>query len=90
MSNQIEQKLINWVSIRRESLVSADTVYLSALSELAQKALGAVQESMCASFKPHSSLPRKNLFLISEITFLPSWKKLSVNGLLPGARCSEI
>lgn len=56
MSNQIEQKLINWGSIRRESLVSADTVYLSALSELAQAALG---ESMCASYKPHSSLPWK-------------------------------
>lgn len=59
MSNQIEQKLINWVSIGRESLVSADTVYLSALCELAQAALGAVQGSMCASCKPHSSLPCK-------------------------------
>lgn len=88
MSNQIEQKLIKSVK-KGESGVSRDCGYLFVLSQLARKALEAVQELMCARCNPHSSLSWKKPVPHFGNHFSSVLKKLSVNGLFPGARCSE-
>lgn len=90
MSNQIEQKLINWVTL--EGRVWCLQTLFTCLHFLSwpREHWGLCRDRCVPAANPTAHFHAGNLFLIAEITFLPSWKKLPVNGLLPCARCCEI
>lgn len=90
MSNQIEQKLINSVSIRRESLVSAETVFTClAFSAGSKGTRGCAGIDVCQVQSPQLTSTEKKPVPHFGNHFSSVLRKLSVNGLLPGARCSE-